>query len=214
MITSPFQPAPISAQRKRVLFPALILFALSFILVKVAANSSALFGAKFDESTLGFYRSLIHDSTHVPEVCSEGDGRSVVQKAVCGDFYEKLYLRVGVGLIPLVVVLVFFEVMKALLRRIYGGAEVRFSQDAMMFSGVVTEPTFVTPDWFAKTFCFKCVSVQIAGREQLVIHIPDESGDPRPGEALGVYEQLHWLGHKINIGAKHTPHVAVISGRS
>jgi hypothetical protein len=199
--------------------PAAGVFGVAFLVMGVLANSpdfapSRAPSASVPPVAMAFqtYTKLLYDSTHVPEVCWNGDTVSSHQENQCKDFWAALATRALLAAGPIAVAVIFLMVGLDQLKGFYRKSRKKVEKAQALFAGTVTDPPEAPNDAFGWFYCLRAVSLELKNKTQMKVYLPIDAPDPMPGQTFAVFDGGKAFGAKRHIGVLYAPHLAVVSG--
>ena len=167
------------------------------------------FFARFQDQT----QNTIQYTLSHPAVCQKAkNDQSEFEKKQCEGFNAKLLIGWVMILIP--VFLVYFAVSfyTSRIKKIYYSGARSIEKNPSLGRAVVTSPALIHTDMFAKIYCLKAVSVEMADKTQEVVYFPYYAMTPSPGEKVNVFPLGKFSGEDRLTGQVYTPGVTVYKG--
>jgi hypothetical protein len=171
----------------------------------VSLQGASRGGIKHWETTVFF-------ATHIPEVCWGDNAVNDFQKKQCDDFWDHLEMGAGLSLLPFAMAWLVFQMAMGSLATVYRRGRKRLDAAKPISRGTVTNPASAPGDLFSRFYCFRAISVQLAGGKQIKVYVPLDSPMPSPGLTMAIFEPISFFGEPRHFAMIYAPHVAVVSG--
>lgn len=227
----PFERIPVERFRKKLLPLTFGVFLLCFPLIGMLASSelyqsyeslpNTLVPPKLVKGRSSLGASFVHLG-HVqehwfsqPALCQGGAAQSDFNRLQCVGVRNRAWASLAPVLAPFIGCFVFLMFLTDRLRDFYKRARKRLTTGEggkSLGRGKVTQPPLREGDLLSRWFLLKSVSVQVAGKRQVIVLIPDSEPTPLPGQEFIVHENGKWLGSMRYVGLLHAPHMVVLSG--
>jgi hypothetical protein len=165
---------------------------------------------------LRFYSELFFSLSHLPQACVGGGTVNTLQVRQCEDFWFLLMVRGALSFIPFVVSSMVYKFGFFNLRRVYQRARSKASlgKPDLTAKVIATESSAggETGDLFGWYFGFQTVVVESPNKQRLTVYLSAETGEPRLGETLLVFEIGMIWAQTRRVAVLYAPHIAVVRG--
>ena len=219
MAVNPFENPPRHRFLVRLIFPAVPLLYLAYVMVGFVAIDSSLrprgpaadASVGFAARSADFYKGLGREWARIPDACW-GRPDSDFQRGRCDETWGHLWKVTSLGLLPLGVLIAFGLFGLDSLKLTYKRIRKKIGEAQYGVKATVTRPARVRGDPYAWFYCFHCISVELQDRTQLRVYLSPHENIPFPGDTVAIFKLGHFFGRKRYMATLYAPHVAVVSG--
>jgi len=163
------------------------------------------------QAPLAYYQRLTSTYSLLPEVCWKEITIDDFQQKQCKDFWNTLVLRSGLGLLPVLGMLLSLVWTTTSFFGFYARARKKANKGKPDVGGVIVQLT-EGRGWLGWLYGFKAVRIELADKKQAIVYLPADVPIPGIGYKLIAFNVSRGPWEEVYLAAPYTPHVAVVRG--